>query len=98
MLAAITRAPTHAVPAAQPRDPKVWATAQDFEAVYLSQLTSLMFDSAPTDGPFGGGSAEQTWRGMMAEQMGKQMARAGGVGLASSVYDQIIRLQAGKTA
>jgi peptidoglycan hydrolase FlgJ len=78
---------------APPRDAKLWETAQDFEAVLLSQLTSLMFDSAPSDSAFSAGPAEETWRGMMAEEMGKQMARTGGIGLATHVYDQMIRLQ-----
>jgi peptidoglycan hydrolase FlgJ len=78
------------------RDEKAWATAQDFESVLLGQLTNIMFETAPHDGPLSGGAAEDTWRGMMAEQVGKQIARGGGIGLASSVYDQIIRLQSGK--
>jgi peptidoglycan hydrolase FlgJ len=79
-----------------PRDEKAWATAQDFESVLLGQLTNIMFETAPNDGPLSGGPAEDTWRSMMAEQMGKQIARGGGIGLASHVYDQIIRLQNGK--
>ncbi len=89
MISAISPVQNQAIP----RDAKLWETAQDFEAVLLSQLTGLMFDDAQSDSAFNAGPAEQTWRGMMSEEMGKQMARSGGIGLAAHVYDQMIRLQ-----
>jgi peptidoglycan hydrolase FlgJ len=82
---------------AKPRDPVAWKAAQDFEAVLLGQLSSMMLQTTPTDENFGGGQGEDMWRGMMADQLGKEMAKSGGIGLATHVYDQMIRMQeAGK--
>jgi peptidoglycan hydrolase FlgJ len=81
----------------KPRDPVAWKAAQDFEAVLLGQLSSMMLQTTPTDENFGGGQGEDMWRGMMADQLGREMAKSGGIGLATHVYDQMIRMQeAGK--
>jgi peptidoglycan hydrolase FlgJ len=81
-------------PASTPRDPVIWRTAQEFESVLLGQLAGLMMETAkPAEAFGGGGQSEEMWQGFMAEQMGRQMARSGGVGLASHVYDQMIRMQ-----
>ncbi len=76
-------------------DVKAWSAAQDFEAVLIGELTGHMFKTSGTGGSFSGGEAEDTWRGILAEQVGKEISRAGGVGIASSVYGEIIRLQGG---
>jgi peptidoglycan hydrolase FlgJ len=80
-------------PVAKPRDPVAWKAAQDFEAVLLGQLSGMMMQTTRTDENFGGGEGEDMWRGMMAEQMGKEMTKTGGIGLAIHVYDQMIRMQ-----
>lgn len=68
-------------------------TAQDFEASFLAQMLKPMFETLSTDGLFGGGQAEETWRGFQVEAMAKQIARAGGVGLADQVLAEMIRMQ-----
>jgi Rod binding domain-containing protein len=78
---------------ARPHNPVAWRAAQDFEAVLLGQLSSMMLQTTPTDENFGGGHGEDLWRGMMAEQLGREMAKSGGIGLATHVYDQMIRMQ-----
>ncbi len=72
------------------------ATAREFEAVYLGQMTKIMMEAAGgTDGEFSGGHGEEMFRGILAEEMGKEIARRGGVGLAPAVLDQIIKMQGG---
>lgn len=90
--------PTAASPARQlPRvDPKNAETAQSFEAVFLGQMTQLMLESVQQDGDFNGGSGEDMFRGILAEKLGTEMARRGGIGLAPAVLDQIIKLQQGQ--
>ncbi|MEQ8345276.1 MAG: rod-binding protein [Sneathiellaceae bacterium] len=79
---------------AQPdRNDPAWRQAVEFEAVFLSEMLSHMFTKTEADEPFGGGSAEQTWNGLMNQQYGKSLANSGGVGIARHVYDQILRLQ-----
>ena len=68
-------------------------TAQDFEAGFLSMMLKPMFEGLKTDGPFGGGDAEATWRSFMVDAMAKQTARAGGIGLADTVMSEMIKLQ-----
>lgn len=76
-------------------DVKAWTAAQDFEAVLIGELTGHMFKTSGSGGAFSGGEAEDTWRGILAEQVGKEISHAGGVGIASSVYGEIIKLQGG---
>lgn len=68
-------------------------TAEDFEAVFLSQMMQPMFNTVPTDGIMGGGNAESIYRGMMVDEMGKSMARSGGIGIADSVYREMLKMQ-----
>jgi Rod binding domain-containing protein len=53
-----------------------------------------MFATLPSDGAFGGGSAEAQWRPMLVEQFGRAMARAGGVGIGHAVLTEMQHLQA----
>ncbi len=74
--------------------PRMRETAQKFEASFLSQMLKPMFEGIDTDGPFGGGEAEGTWRSFMIDEMAKQTVRAGGIGLADTVVSEMIRMQA----
>lgn len=88
-----------AVAAAQPEpsalmQAQAWKAAQDFEAVALDQFLTPMFATVDLSaGAFGGGAAEQTWQSMFVTELGKQMQRSGGIGLARSVYTEMLRLQ-----
>jgi Rod binding domain-containing protein len=68
-------------------------TAQKFEGQFLSIMMQQMFEGVKTDGPFGGGVGEEMFRSMMTEQMGKQMAQAGGIGLSDTIQREILKLQ-----
>lgn len=70
-------------------------TAEQFEAIFLSQMIAPMFETIPTDSFMGGGHAESVYRGMMVEEMGKSIAKSGGIGIADSVYREIIKMQEG---
>ncbi len=67
--------------------------AEDFEALFLAQMLAPMFAGLRTEGPFGGGSAEKTYRSLLVEEYGKAVARAGGVGIADAVQREILKLQ-----
>ncbi|MET0307300.1 MAG: rod-binding protein [Sphingomonas sp.] len=77
-------------------DPKNKETAQNFEAVFLGQMTQMMMETVQQDGDFHGGAGEDMFRGILAEKLGTEMAKRGGIGLAPTVLDQIIKLQQGK--
>ena len=68
-------------------------TAEAFEATFLAQMMKPMFEGLSTDGPFGGGSAEQTWRSFLVDEMAKKTVAAGGIGLASSVMSEMLKMQ-----
>lgn len=72
---------------------RVRQQAEELEGVFLNTLLKEMFSSIETKGEFGGGFAEETWRGMQAEQYAAAMAQAGGIGLADSLMTELIALQ-----
>lgn len=67
--------------------------AQEFEAVFAAEMAKLMLESVEVDEQFGGGHGETMFRGVLAEQIGKDLARSGGLGIAPAVLDQMIRMQ-----
>ena len=84
-------APTPAAP--KPDDARMRRTAEEFEASFLSQMLKPMFEGLSTDGPFGGGEAEGTWRSFMIDAMAKQTVKTGGIGLADTVMAEMIKMQ-----
>lgn len=68
-------------------------SAQEFEAMFLAQMLQPMFEGLGSDGYFGGGPGEKAYRGMLVEEYGKAIARAGGVGIAEKVKAEMIKLQ-----
>lgn len=68
--------------------------AQELEGVFLNTLMKEMFSSVKTSADaMGGGFAEDTWRGMQAEQLASSVAESGGIGLADSLLPDLIALQ-----
>jgi flagellar protein FlgJ len=73
---------------------KLHKQAVDMEGMFLNTLMKEMFSSIKTDeGSFGGGFAEETWRGMQAEQFAGALAETGGIGLADQLMGDLLRLQ-----
>ena len=77
---------------------KARANAVDFEAMFLSTMFSHMFTSIDGEGPFGGGGAGGVWRSFLSDEYAKSFAKAGGVGLADSVYRSLIAQQEARGA
>lgn len=82
-------------PAAPKPPSRVEATAREFEALFLGQMTKLMMESVEVGDEFSGGHGEEMFRGVLAETLGREIARRGGVGLAPAVLEQMIRMQGG---
>ncbi len=73
---------------------KTRKTAEDFEALAISQMLQPMFKTVDTSkGMFGGGKGEEAWKPLMVDEMAKMLARNGGIGLADSVYREMLRMQ-----
>ncbi|MAI89012.1 rod-binding protein [Ponticaulis sp.] len=67
--------------------------AEEFEAMFLSQMLAPMFEALDTDGLTGGGEGERAFRPMLVEEYAKEMTAQGGIGLADQVYSEILRMQ-----
>ncbi len=52
-----------------------------------------MFEGLSTAAPFGGGEGEGAFRSFLVDAMAKQMAKAGGIGLAPTIEREMIRMQ-----
>ena len=67
--------------------------AENFEAVFLSEMFKLMFENIPTDGPFGGGTSEAMFRPLLIDEYTKQLSHQGGIGLSDAVQKEMLKLQ-----
>ena len=84
--------PADAAPTPANRD-KIKETAQAFEATFISQMLKPMFEGLSTDGLFGGGQGEETWRSFMLDEIAKTTVKAGGIGLADTVMSEMLKMQ-----
>ena len=82
--------------ASKAADPKTAAAAKDFEAVFISEMFSHMFEGVDVNPVFGGGQGEKMFRGMLVQQYGKMMAQGQGIGISSQVQKMMIQMQEGK--
>ncbi len=67
--------------------------AQDFEAMFMTEMLKPMFAEIKPDERFGGGKGEEVFSGMMLQEYGKMMAETGSLGIADSVKAQLIEMQ-----
>lgn len=82
-----------AAPAAKGTD-HLRAQAKELEGVFINSLLKEMFSSIKTDqSSMGGGFAEDTWRGMQAEQLSDAVAQSGGIGLADTLMTSLLAAQ-----
>jgi len=76
------------------RDPRAWEAAKEFEAQVVSTLFQSMFKGLEDqENPFGGGPGETMFSSLLVDQYGQQMAKSGGIGLADSVYREMLKMQ-----
>lgn len=72
------------------QDAKLKKVCQDMEAVFLNMMYSEMRNSVPKSSLMGeNSSGEQIMRSMLDSEMTKNMAKAGGIGLADMLYRQL---------
>jgi flagellar protein FlgJ len=72
---------------------KAKSAAGEFEAMFLNSMFEQMNTSVSGDGPFGGSGALKVWRSFLTNQYSQMFAKAGGVGIAKHVYDELLKLQ-----
>jgi len=67
--------------------------AEDFEAVFISQMLQPLFKDLGAENPFGGGQSEGMWRSLQVDEYGKAISKAGGIGIADNVFREILKMQ-----
>lgn len=73
------------------------AAAEDFEAVFISEMLKPMFQMVEVDDTFGGGKGEEVFRDMMVSEYGKMIAKQGGIGLSAQIKSELLRMQDAST-
>ncbi|MDR3562503.1 MAG: rod-binding protein [Negativicutes bacterium] len=70
-------------------DAKLKAACTDFEAVFLNLMLTQMRRTIPKSGLLGQSSQQDIMQSMLDGEMTKNMAQAGGAGLADMLYHQL---------
>lgn len=92
--AALRRDQAPQAPTVDPKSAaKIEETAQDFEAFFVSSAFQDMFAGLETDPMFGGGEGEDMFKGFLLQEYGKNVAKAGGIGISDMVQKQLLQLQ-----
>lgn len=91
-----TLAPALPTPGVKPDMAAAKRAGQDFEAVLIGQMLEPMWAGIKTDGAFGGGTGEEVFRSLMIQEVGRAIAKQGGIGIADSVTRELIRAQEGR--
>lgn len=68
-------------------------TAQEFESLFIGMMIEHMFGDSMGEEAFGDKESADVYKGMMAENYGREIAQAGGIGVASYVKAELLRLQ-----
>ena len=75
----------------------LWAAAKRFEGMAIGALLAPIFATDHSArGPFGGGTAEATFKPLLVSAIGKQIAAAGGLGLGAPVFAALLAAQEAK--
>ena len=72
---------------------KIAETAKTFESSFLSVMMQQMFEGVKTSEPFGGGNGEEMFKSMLTDAMSKQVTKAGGIGQASTIQREMLKMQ-----
>lgn len=68
-------------------------TAKQFEAMFVSEMMSHMFEGLETDPMFGGGHGEEMFRSMLVQEYGKLAAQGPGLGISGQIKAMMIEMQ-----
>ena len=72
------------------KDAKLREAAQGFEAIFVTKLLNQMNSSSMNEGGFfGHSSSEKTFKGMLFQEIGKEVAKSSSLGIADAIYNQM---------
>jgi peptidoglycan hydrolase FlgJ len=69
------------------------ANIQAFESSFLSVMLAQMFQGVDAEAPFSGGDGEKMFRSFYTDAIAKQVTRSGGIGLASTIEREMLKMQ-----
>ncbi len=72
-------------------------TYRKFEAMVLQNFIKNMLPS-DSEEVYGKGATGDIWKGMMAEQLGNEISKGDGIGIAKQLYHDALKKQEGKVA
>jgi len=75
----------------QPSQAKVKEAAEDFEAIFLSQMLTTMTQELGGAGGVAGG--DDVYRDMFSKEVAKMISRSGGIGVADAVLQEMLKMQ-----
>lgn len=76
-----------------------WAAAQNFEQVFVKNLYSQAFQGLSGEGPLGtAGTGTEAWRDLLVGEYANATTKAGGVGVAPTVYRELLHIQESRHA
>ncbi len=74
-------------------DSHIKQAAMEFEQVFISQMLQHMFEGVNAPSLFGSGAGSTTYKKMLVDAYGKEMANAGGIGIADYMVAEFQRNQ-----
>lgn len=74
-------------------DAQVEKTAKDFESMFVSQMLEQMFGDSVGSELFGDAETNEVYKGLMMAEYGKEIAQAGGIGIADYVKRELLKTQ-----
>lgn len=78
-----------------PAQKRARQSAEDFEAMFISQMLSQMKMGVDPDSAFGGGRGEEAFQSVLNDKYGEAVSQMGGIGIADAIYKEILKLQEG---
>ena len=73
------------------RNSEIREASTELEAILLKMMYGEMYKTVPKDELFGDDNAMEIYQDMYNEEMTKQAAKDGGIGLADFIYEQLTR-------
>jgi Rod binding domain-containing protein len=70
-------------------DAQIRKISKDFEAIFLQMMLKEMHNSVQKSGLMGNSQATEFFESMQDEQISRQLASAGGIGIGDMVYHQL---------
>jgi peptidoglycan hydrolase FlgJ len=74
-------------------DAQMNSVSQDFESLFLTQMLGSMFGDSTGESLFGSSESKDIYKSLIMNEYGKNIAKNGGIGIASSVKKELLKLQ-----